>query len=195
MIIPPRIQDQLIELSQEKKIFLEGNILKVIEYDGRESFEKYIETCKEKDKDTRAKRLEVTKQVQTQNRELKDKAQELEQKAQENDTLMLDLKGALELAEGAKASAENNLDIMQKKSQFELIGNIVQVALWVIAGTGIVVTGMYVFAMTTLSSETTLIGNAWSNLFGILLTNSFSIIGTIMGVKYASDKSDKNQNP
>ena len=191
MIIPPRIQDELIELSHEKKIFLEGNILKVIEYDGRESFEKYIETCKEKDRDTRAKRLEVTKQVQTQNRELKDKAQELEQKAQENDTLMLDLKGALELAEGAKASAENNLDIMQKKSQFELIGNIVQVALWVIMGVGGIVTGMYVLAIMHGSDETTLIGSTWSNLFGILLTNSFSIIGTIMGVKYASGNSSQ----
>ena len=30
-----------------------------------------------------------------------------------------------------------------------------------------------------------------SNLFGILLTNSFSIIGTIMGVKYASDNKEK----
>jgi len=191
MIIPPRIQDELIELSHEKKIFLEGNILKVIEYDGRESFEKYIETCKEKDRDTRAKRLEVTKQVQAQNRELKDKAQELEQKAQENDTLMLDLKGALELAEGAKASAENNLDIMQKKSQFELIGNIVQVALWVIMGVGGIVTGMYVLAIMHGSDETTLIGSTWSNLFGILLTNSFSIIGTIMGVKYASGNSSQ----
>jgi hypothetical protein len=35
--------------------------------------------------------------------------------------------------------------------------------------------------------DTTLLGNAWTNMFGILLTNSFSIIGTIMGVKYATE--------
>jgi hypothetical protein len=65
---------------------------------------------------------------------------------------------------------------------------IVQIALLVIVGVGIIVTGMYLFAMGTGSNETTLIGNTWSNLFGILLTNSFSIIGTIMGVKYASEQ-------
>jgi len=31
-----------------------------------------------------------------------------------------------------------------------------------------------------------IIESTWSNLFGILLTNSFSIIGTIMGVKHAN---------
>jgi hypothetical protein len=36
--------------------------------------------------------------------------------------------------------------------------------------------------------ERTIIESTWSNLFGILLTNSFSIIGTIMGVKYATAK-------
>jgi hypothetical protein len=28
-------------------------------------------------------------------------------------------------------------------------------------------------------------------MFGILLTNAFSIVGTIMGVKYATEKEDK----
>ena len=37
------------------------------------------------------------------------------------------------------------------------------------------------------SIDTALLGNTWSSLLGILLTNSFSIIGTIMGVKYASE--------
>ncbi len=39
--------------------------------------------------------------------------------------------------------------------------------------------------------ESTFLGSTWSNMFSILLTNSFSIIGTIMGVKYASEKSEK----
>ena len=30
----------------------------------------------------------------------------------------------------------------------------------------------------------------WSNIIGILLTNAFSIVGTIMEVKYASEKKD-----
>jgi hypothetical protein len=39
-----------------------------------------------------------------------------------------------------------------------------------------------------MNKETQVIGSTWSNMFGILLTNAFSIVGTIMGVKYASDK-------
>jgi hypothetical protein len=104
---------------------------------------------------------------------------------------MIDLKNALTNAEKAKQHAEDDLNILQQKTQFELIGNIVQIALMVIVGVGVVVTGMYVFAMYSQSEETTLIGSTWSNLFGILLTNSFSIIGTIMGVKYASDNQKK----
>jgi hypothetical protein len=36
--------------------------------------------------------------------------------------------------------------------------------------------------------DTQIIGSTWSNMFGILLTNAFSIVGTIMGVKYATEK-------
>jgi hypothetical protein len=46
---------------------------------------------------------------------------------------------------------------------------------------------MYLFAILY-GRETQIIGSTWSNLLGILLTNAFSIVGTIMGVKYATDK-------
>jgi hypothetical protein len=49
---------------------------------------------------------------------------------------------------------------------------------------------MYFFALVR-GLDTVLLGSTWSNMFSILLTNSFSIIGTIMGVKYASEKSEK----
>ena len=35
------------------------------------------------------------------------------------------------------------------------------------------------------------ISKSWSNIIGILPTNSFSIVGTIMGVKYASESKEK----
>ena len=89
-------------------------------------------------------------------------------------------------AENAKAAAENDLDLVQKKSQFELIGTIVKVALWVILGAGFTTTAMYLFAMLS-GEDTQVIGSTWSNIIGILLTNAFSIVGTIMGVKYASE--------
>jgi hypothetical protein len=41
-----------------------------------------------------------------------------------------------------------------------------------------------------MNKDTQIIGSTWSNMFGILLTNAFSIIGTIMGVKYASKEKD-----
>ena len=179
--IPKKICDEFERVAKEKKIFLEGNILKIIESTESDSFVDYISRAKKNDEDNRRKRLEVTRTVQDQNRELV-------ASKEENDALMIELKEALALAEEAKTAAESDLDIMQKKSQFELIGNIVSYALYIIAGIGIVTTSLYIWAIWLNSEETTLIGSTWSNLFGILLTNSFSIIGTIMGVKYASEK-------
>ena len=88
-------------------------------------------------------------------------------------------------AEQAKNSAVNDLELMQKKTQFELINNIVRVALYVIIGVGFITTGIYVYSMA-LNVDTDIIGSTWSNMFGILLTNSFSIVGTILGVKYGT---------
>jgi len=77
------------------------------------------------------------------------------------------------------------LDVLQKKKQFELIGIIVKIALFIILGVGACTTILYIYSLS-IDRDTELIGNTWSNMFGILLTNAFSIIGTIMGVKYAS---------
>ena len=91
----------------------------------------------------------------------------------------------MEIAESSKQEALQDLDILQKKTQFELISVIVKIALAIIIGVGISATVLYIFSIIY-DKETQLIGNTWSNMFGILLTNAFSIIGTIMGVKYAS---------
>ena len=176
---------QLLDLADNRRVYLEGNIIKLIKTEDEE-FKKYLEEAKEKDAETRKKRLEITRQVQDQNKELA-------AKAEENDALMFELKEALSQAEGAKEEALNDLDLMQKKTQFELIGNIVTVALWTIMGVGVTTTILYMVALYTkgAGADTTLIGNTWSNLLGILLTNSFSIIGTIMGVKYASENKEQ----
>ena len=84
----------------------------------------------------------------------------------------------------------NDLDMMQKRTQFELINLIVKVSLIIIIGVGVTTTAIYMVAMFA-GQDTQIIGSTWSNMFGILLTNAFSIIGTIMGVKYASEKSSK----
>ena len=174
--------EQLLKLYESRKIGLEGNIAKVIDTDDVE-FKKYLETCIENDNENRRKRLTITKQVQAQNSQLT-KAKE------ENDRINKELKIALDQAEEAKKLAEGDLDILQKKTQFELIGLIVKIALTIIVSVGLITTFIYIYILA-IGGDTKLIESSWSNMFGILLTNSFSIIGTIMGVKYASDKIDK----
>jgi PAS domain S-box-containing protein len=92
------------------------------------------------------------------------------------------LKNAIEVEKNA---ALNDLDLLMKKSQSELIKTIVVVALVVIVGVGLVTTVMYWMAMVT-GKDTQIIGSTWSNMFSVLLTNAFSIVGTIMGIKYAT---------
>ena len=197
MAVSKDTRNLLLDLAK-KKVYLEGNILKVLSADPTDKeFQDYLSICIERDTTSRRKRLDVTKQVQNQNKELI-KSQE------ENQHLLSDLKFALDEAkeskfeaERAKAEAEKlrdvaveDLDTLQKKAQFELIGTIVRVALIIIIGVGAITTTLYAMALFS-GMDTTLLGNAWTNMFGILLTNSFSIIGTIMGVKYATE----NKNP
>lgn len=216
----------LIELSETKNVFLEGNIIKLIDPESDVDFLEYLKKCSERDTANRRKRLEITKQIQTQNKELSD-LNEQNQKILEDLQISLkeveDSKLTFEVqnrelnewkadnirlteeltnemvksekarvdAETAKQHAENDLDVLQKKTQFELINTIVKVALYVIIGVGLTTTILYTVALYT-NQDTQIIGSTWSNMFGILLTNAFSIVGTIMGVKYASEKPKKN---
>jgi Fe2+ transport system protein B len=225
MKIQKSTRDILLEIAKHKRVYVEGNFLKLIEpEEGDEEFEEYLKLCKEKDSTSRRKRLEVTKQVQKQNSELEraqkenkrvnrqlekalneaiDSAEQSKKSKEEAETAKEELEVALQLAEQskeeahklkaeaehAKELAETDLSLLQKKTQTELMGNIVRVALWVIMGVGFVTTGLYVFVLL-LGHDSKIIESTWSNLFGILLTNSFSIIGTIMGVKHAT-QSDK----
>ena len=99
------------------------------------------------------------------------------------------LKNAIEIEKNA---ALNDLDVLMKKSQSELIKTIVVVALVVIVGVGVVTTMLYWMAMVT-GKDTQIIGSTWSNMFSVLLTNAFPIVGTIMGIKYATQEGGKNQ--
>ena len=194
MEVTKEVKGALLKLAKEKKIFLEGNILKVLTTKNDKEFQDYLNTCKEKDTTSRKKRLQVTKQVQKQNKELVTKQEETDQ-------LMIELQEALESAKKSEEEANQlreeaekgmgkaleDLELMQKKTQFELISTIVRVALVIIVGVGILTTVMYGLALLS-GTDTQIIGSTWSNMFGILLTNAFSIVGTIMGVKYATEK-------
>jgi PAS domain S-box-containing protein len=99
------------------------------------------------------------------------------------------LRNSIELE---KDAALNDLDVMMKKSQSELIKIIVKVALAVIVGVGVVTTILYWMAIVT-NQDTQIIGSTWSNMFSVLLTNAFSIVGTIMGIKYATQEGSKEK--
>jgi hypothetical protein len=135
---------------------------------------------------------EQKSQIEAQNHELIEWKKENEKIGAELVEAMKQSEQARVIAENAKNEAENNLDLIQKKTQFELINNIVKVALYVIIGVGGITTGIYVYSMS-IGMDTDIIGSTWSNMFGILLTNSFSIVGTILGVKYGTspNKDDK----
>jgi PAS domain S-box-containing protein len=97
------------------------------------------------------------------------------------------LKDAIEIEKNA---ALDDLDATLKKSQNELIKTIVRCALAVIISVGFITTLMYSFAILS-NKDTQIIGSTWSNMFSVLLTNAFSIVGTIMGIKYATQEDKK----
>jgi hypothetical protein len=173
--------------AKSKKVYIEGNFVKLLAKTTDDEVKDYIEECKRKDLAQRRKRLDITKQVQAQNKELEE-ANVL------NKALLSDLQDKMEELEDAKKAAEslrdealNDLEVMQKKTQFELVGIIVKLALAVIVGVGVITSVLYMFVLYQ-GYDSKIIESTWSNLFGILLTNSFSIVGTIMGVKYATEK-------
>ena len=179
MILSNDTAQQLLNLWKTKKVGLEGNVLKVIQTTDEE-FQRYIDEAKQRDQETRRKRLEITKQVQSQNKDL------IESQA-DREKLMIDLQESLAQSEMLKNAAVEDLESLQKRSQFELIGLIVKVALSVIGAVCILTTILYLYVISK-GLNSTIIETTWSNLFGIILTNSFSIIGTIMGVKHMADK-------
>jgi Fe2+ transport system protein B len=139
-------------------------------------------------------RVEDSKnQIENQNKELLLWREENEKISQELKDAILKSEVARLEAERAKDHAQNDLSLLQKKTQFELISIIVKVALFVILGVGLITTALYMLAIYT-DKDTQIIGSTWSNMFGILLTNAFSIIGTIMGVKYASENGNKTSD-
>jgi len=105
-------------------------------------------------------------------------------------TLQVELDNSNKLRERIEIEKNNALDDLDaniKKSQNELIKTIVKSALFVIMSVGFITTTMYSFAILS-NKDTQIIGSTWSNMFSVLLTNAFSIVGTIMGIKYATQE-------
>ena len=91
----------LIDLKRDRNIYLEGNVLKLLESSGDLEFQEYIESAIERDRENRRKRLDRTKHVQSQNISLL-KSQE------DNSTLLEELKMTLKSVEESKAQIESH---------------------------------------------------------------------------------------
>ena len=171
-------------LEMTKKIQKQNEDLKSLNTENQQILEELQTTLKE---------VEDSKMTfEVQNRELNEWKQDNLRLTEELKNEMVKSEQARIDAERAKENAINDLDILQKRNQTELISTIVRVALWVIMGVGVVTTGVYVLTLF-LGKDTQIISAAWSNIFGILLTNAFSIVGTIMGIKYATENNNQQQ--
>jgi branched-subunit amino acid permease len=132
--------------------------------------------------------MEEVKKAKEEAETAKEQADKMRQEAEESKMIALNAKIEIE---NAKKKVEEDLDILQKRSQNELIGIIVKVSLSVIVGVAFITTAVYLIAMFS-GKDTQVVASTWSNIIGILLTNAFSIIGTIMGVKYATEDKKKD---
>lgn len=196
-----KIRKTLLELA-ENDIYLEGNILKLIECkDNDLEFKQYLKVAIERDYENRRKRLGITKRIQIQNEELESNIKiknalttDLEvalKKSKHNELIINQLKNELEeklhKTNKEKEKAIEDLEVLQRKTEFRLMNLIVRTALTIIIGVGVTTTFLYAYIVAS-GADSKIIETTWSNLFGILLTNSFSIIGTIMGVRYVNNK-------
>lgn len=180
--------EQILELKKHN-IRIEGNFLKVIDTSDNEELSNYVNECIEKDTETRKKRLEITRKVQDQNKELIDWKDKNEKAQKDLQVALEEANKAKAIAEKAKNSAEEDLDFIVKKNQNELVNKIVSTSLVVILGVGLITSVLYFYTIVT-GNENQIIESSWANMFSILLTNSFSIIGTIMGVKHMQSSNE-----
>ena len=104
--IDKRTRDELISLFKTKNIALEGNILKLIDPDGDAEFEAYLKESVEKDMQNRRKRLEITKKIQAQNKELIDGEKENERVKSQLTIALEEAEDSRREAVGAKEQAE-----------------------------------------------------------------------------------------
>ena len=102
---------KLLEIYEKHSIQLEGNILKVIPLDDEEddNFKQYVTDCISSDRDKRLKRLEITKKIQKQNKELQLAKIENEKVNDELSQSLIDIGKA-------KETVENDLTMLKKKN-------------------------------------------------------------------------------
>ena len=100
----------LVQLALDTQVYPEGNILKLLNTDDDPDFKSYIEKATARDKSMRQRRLEITKQIQIQNRDLT--------KFNEQITILnKDLTIALEEQKKAKEQVIAALKVLERKNR------------------------------------------------------------------------------
>jgi len=187
------LRDSLLTYYKDHNVLIEGPVLKLIQAEATDiEYQNYIRTASDADRLRRTKRLKITKELQSANTKL-------QRASQKNNDLIERLTESLEISKrnevlqgklkdqerNAKEIAMTDLDVMQRRTQFKLMTVVSKMAIAIIASVTIMTTAVYLFVLH-IGSDSTIIENTWSNMFGILLTNSFSILGTILGIRYAT---------
>ena len=87
--------EEALRKAKAKKVYIEGNFVKIISKSLPTDVKEYIEESKRRDIDSRRKRLEITKRVQKQNTELAEAAVIKE-------ALVIELQNALDGSQATK---------------------------------------------------------------------------------------------
>lgn len=105
--IPAELRATLVQLGQSMGLFLEGNLVKLIDPSGDEAFVEYLKNALARDLTIRTKRLKITKQIQEQNKSLTSLNEQLK-------STISELEKARDQAEEAlKVANRNNDGIIQ----------------------------------------------------------------------------------
>lgn len=68
--LPSEVRQTLLQYADKLGLYMEGNLLKIIDAEGDEQFMEYLREAAERDMNIRSKRLRITKQIQEQNKNL-----------------------------------------------------------------------------------------------------------------------------
>jgi hypothetical protein len=173
--------DILLEIS-EKGIYLEGALLKVVirgnTLDDSDWIE-YLKVASSRDEIKSSERVELTQEALNQKSELERAHKKIKQQYEL-------LKKEKAKVEDDVCTLEKNLKVLREKNQLKLMNNVVNICLRIIIGIGLSCSIILV-VMILFGKQSDLVESTWSQSILLMLSNSFSIIATIQGVKSIKD--------
>lgn len=176
----------LIDLANEKGLYIEGAVLKLIKADTPEM------------KDYLSKAIELYKGKIRDNNKFQDVAAKLERL---NDELNESLKAEKEAkriaeiervkAETAKDEALNDLEIVKARTQQELMISSTNKNYYLIGGVFVSFVLIYIVLIVSHHADSAVFANNLGNLGSILFSSAFALISYSLGQKQAQENSKK----